>query len=251
MSVIGKPDRQLWYELNTPTEEPQEGETSFSLHPSNYLKFLFGDIIEQLLVFLIRESGHTITHEQEEVEIRGVLGHTDGVIDGIPADIKSASSYQFQTKFKGGQLLHDKPEADPFGYKGQLAGYREELIKMYPDEIDPDRVAWLAMNKETGELWVLEADVMQLSNADQRIEHLQEILKDPEPPEDKCYEDTPEGKSGNRVIHKQCNWCKFKHQCWASSNSGEGLRSFKYANGIKYFTQVSKTPNVQEVTKDD
>jgi hypothetical protein len=109
MSNIGRKDRQLWFDINTPVEPAKEEK-----QPEKYLKFLFGSIMEQLLVFLIKESGHTITHFQEELEIDGVLGHTDGAIDGIPTDIKTASNYQFGTKFKNGGLL--QRNGDTFGY---------------------------------------------------------------------------------------------------------------------------------------
>lgn len=249
MSVIGKPDRQIWYELNQakPEEVVEFGdEDVFEPNPEKYLKFLFGDILENLLVFLIKESGHTITHQQEEVNIDGVLGHTDGVIDTVPSDIKTASSFQFRNKFANGSLLRGK-EHDPFGYVGQLSGYRQELIKKYPDEIDQENVAWLVFNKETGELLLLKADAMELMNADDRVAHLKNILSKPTPPVEKCYPEIEED-NGNRTLHKSCTYCPFKDTCWKNSNSGRGLRAFKYANGVRFYTHVNKVPRVEEIT---
>ena len=42
MSNLGKKDRQLWYEINSENRE--------ELQPQVRLKFLFGDIIEALLI---------------------------------------------------------------------------------------------------------------------------------------------------------------------------------------------------------
>jgi hypothetical protein len=74
-------------------------------------KFLYGDTLEVLLLFLAKESGHEVTHEQYEVEADGVKGHTDAVIDGVPVDCKSASPSAY-AKFENGQFVFD----DPFGY---------------------------------------------------------------------------------------------------------------------------------------
>ena len=41
LSAIGKPDRQLWYDINTPISES-------SLTPSTRIKFLYGYILEEL-----------------------------------------------------------------------------------------------------------------------------------------------------------------------------------------------------------
>jgi len=252
MSNMGKPRRQLWFELNQGTKDTaiEFGETDvFSPNPQTLMMFLFGDIIEQLLVFFTKEAGHTVSHPQEELVVNGVVGHNDPVIDGVPCDIKSASKWNFQKKFvKRGLLDKSDPAADPYGYVGQLSGYREALLELYPDEIDPDRVAWLAFSKETAEMNLLVADSMELINASDKIDQVKEDLAKETPPVEKCYPDEPEGKSGNRVLNKQCNWCSFKDLCWADANDGAGLRTFQYSNGQKHFTQIGKLPSVPEVS---
>lgn len=252
MSNIGKPDRQLWYELNQgdPSKVLAFGEDDvFTPDPTLLMKFLFGHIIEQLLIFFIKESGHTLSHEQEELEINGILGHTDGCIDGVPMDIKSASKYSFSTKFYMRGLLKPTSDADPFGYKGQMSGYREALLEKYPDEIDEDKVAWVAFNKETGELCLLLADAMELYNAEDRVEHLKHTLAKTTPPDQKCHQPEINDKAGNEVLHKLCTWCPFKGDCWKDANNGKGLRVFNYATGPKYFTKVNKVPpKVKEIT---
>ena len=82
------------------------------------IKFLYGHILERLVLFLVEIAGHKVTDEQKEIKINGVMGHMDCKIDGQVIDIKSASGFAFQ-KFKNGTLA----EQDAFGYMAQLAGY--------------------------------------------------------------------------------------------------------------------------------
>lgn len=239
MSIIGKPNRLLWYELKGNTKPKK-------LPPEKYIMFLFGHIIEQLIIFLIREAGHTVGHLQEELEIDGVVGHCDLTVDGVPVDIKSASKYSFANKFKNRGLL--APYGDPFGYIGQLSAYREKLLEKYPDEVNADTVAWIAFNKETADMHVLTADSMELMNAESRIKEIRSVLSKDSPPDVKCYPDVPKGKSGNRVLNRMCSWCSFKDTCWSDANGGEGLRRFQYSNEIVEFTQLEKLPSVEEVS---
>src|SRR3546814_11640783 len=62
-SALGKPDRQVWFEAH-PVEGGKE-----DLLPSTYIKFLYGDLIEQLILFLAKEAGHLVEAEQAEVEV--------------------------------------------------------------------------------------------------------------------------------------------------------------------------------------
>ena len=62
----------------------------------NLIAFLFGDIVEEVVLFLARAAGHEVTDEQKEIEINGVRGHIDGRVDGLPVDVKSASSYSYR-----------------------------------------------------------------------------------------------------------------------------------------------------------
>ena len=76
LSSIGKPDRQLWYSLNKPLNDVQ-------LQPSTRIKFLYGYILEELLLLCASISGHMVTDQQKEVEVEGVIGHQDAMIDGV------------------------------------------------------------------------------------------------------------------------------------------------------------------------
>lgn len=229
MSNIGKPDRKLWYDVHQPTPE--------ALSPSVRMKFLFGDILELVLLFLAREAGHEVGELQGKVEVNGVKGSKDAKIDGVVVDCKSASTHSFK-KFKTGTLLED----DPFGYVEQLAGYSEG------DPAKPDG-AFLAIDKTLGHITLLKLDraTLEAVNVPQLIEHKREVLAAPDPPE-RCYEPIPEGKSGNMVLDVGCNYCEHKFKCWQDANNKVGLRTFLYYGGPKHFTHIEKEPNVPEVT---
>jgi len=226
MSQIGKPDRQLWYELKSPVEPaPIDGQTK--------LKFIMGDILEALLILLTDLSGHEVTEQQKEVEIDGVKGHKDCRIDGTVVDIKSASSYAFK-KFKEGTLHTD----DPFGYIAQISGYAEAG--------KDEEAAFFAIDKSSGEMAVMKVEPIRMINAKQRIGKVKNFISSDIPPA-RCYPDEEDGKSGNRKLAIGCVYCPFKEDCWKDANGGRGLRKFQYSNGIRYLTQVGKVPDVKEV----
>tara|TARA_R100001082_G_scaffold101785_1_gene71490 strand:- start:3540 stop:4379 length:840 start_codon:yes stop_codon:yes gene_type:complete len=220
MSSIGKPDRRIWMEINGPERESE-------LPPDALMRFLYGSIIEELVLFLTREAGHLVTSEQKEVTINGVKGHLDCKIDGEVVDVKSASNYGFK-KFKNG-FDND----DEFGYIGQLSGYVEAEGK--------DTGFFLAMNKATGEIALLEIENFDIINAKGRIESLRKTISNKDTKPKPCAEPIAEGKSGNKQLARICRYCQFKFDCFPD------LRMFKYSDGIKYLTTVEKEPKVKEL----
>lgn len=98
LSQIGVPNRKLWYSMNKDQSETLSGQ--------DRLKFMYGDILEELLLLLIKTSGHELKDLQKELNIDGVIGHQDCTIDGVVTDIKSASSFAFK-KFTDGSLLNE------------------------------------------------------------------------------------------------------------------------------------------------
>ena len=111
LSAIGKPDRKLWYDVNKKL-------TPETLPPSTRIKFLYGYILEELLLLCATVAGHDVTDQQKEVTLEGVVGHQDSIIDGVLVDVKSASGMGFD-KFKYNRLTED----DPFGYVAQVSAY--------------------------------------------------------------------------------------------------------------------------------
>lgn len=218
LSSIGKPLRRLWYDLKQPVEDN-----------GNQLKFLYGDIIETLLLWLARVAGHDVKDCQREVKHHGIVGHIDSIIDGEVVDVKSASQRSFM-KFFNGTLVDD----DPFGYLAQIASYDTEVGNGHP--------AFLVMNKVDGKLCLYQPDKdFDFPDTEVLIKNCKDALAKDTPPEEKCYPDIPDGKSGNRCLDKGCVFCPYKRKCW------DNLRAFKYANGVKYLTHVEKEPLVEEI----
>ena len=227
LSAIGKPARQLWYEKNSK-------EKSKPLEPNTRIKFLYGHLLEDVLILLARLSGHTVTDLQKQVKVNGIVGHQDCVIDGVLVDCKSASGKSFE-KFAKNKLEED----DPFGYIAQISAYAEGN--------GVDEAAFLAIDKQHGNICLTRVHSMEMINAKQRIEYLKGAMDKDDPP-DRCYSDVPDGASGNRKLFIGCVYCPHNITCWSDTNEGKGLRIFNYANGPRYFTKVVKEPNVEEIT---
>jgi len=244
MSKIGTPNRKLWYEVNVGSQQDtgdRDDLEEIPVDPQLAMKFLYGHILEQVLLFFVRESNHNIDGEQDTLSIDDIEGHRDCKIDGMTVDIKTSSSFQFH-KFKNGTILND----DPFGYIAQLSGYDQAENGGVSSE---EGAAFLVLNKESGEITLLRIDPMDMINAQQRVGEIKKVVNNPEPPEEKCYSPQPLGKSGNMVLNKNCEYCPFKHMCWEDdANNGQGLRAFQYQNGVKHFTHIENIPNVSEIT---
>ncbi len=218
-SSLGKPDCQVWYGINKP-------EVAEPITPETQMKFLYGDVLEIVMLFLAKEAGHDVSDEQAEVEEDGVLGHIDAVIDGHVVDVKSASSYAFR-KFQGDWTGED----DPFGYTAQLGGYCNVLEK-------PG--AFLAINKESGGLALsrLSPSLVGANPPGTNIDRQREAVALDSVP--RCFEPVPDGKSGNQKLGLNCSYCAYKKDCWP------GLRGFLYSGKPRFLTTVVREPDVLE-----
>lgn len=228
LSALGKPNRQLYYEVKGfPKEE---------MLPHTYLKFLIGNVWESVLLFLAKASGHEVTGEQDELFIDGVKGHRDAKIDGVTVDVKSASTYSFK-KFEEGTLK----TSDSFGYISQLAAYHEA-----DSEKSSKEVAFLAGDKQNGHITLMKLKESELPNIPERVKEVKAMLASDVVP-DRCYKPEPMGKSGNMKLKMECSYCSFKKECWKDSNGGKGLRTFLYSTGPVHLVEVVKQPDVYEV----
>lgn len=227
LSMIGRKDKYIWNKYHGTVKE--------ELQPNTYVKFLYGHVIEELLLFLARMSGHEVTDEQKKCTVEGIDGHMDCKIDGIVTDVKSASVFGFK-KFKERKV----PEDDQFGYVDQL--------KAYAHSEGEREFAWLAMDKQNGHLTFCKHhlddktdpmhNLLQGDIAD-RVRHVKSLV-DQKEPESFCYEDVPDGKSGNRKLAIGCSYCSFKERCYPK------LRTFIYSKGPVYLTKIVKEPKVLE-----
>jgi hypothetical protein len=228
-SNIGTPPRKLWY-----TIKQYPGAT---ITPDQAIQFMYGHLIEEFVVLLVKLAGHTVENRQLEVTLDGIKGSQDADIDGILMDIKGMSPFGFD-KFATGRVLQE----DSFGYIPQISTYAQGRGR--------DFAGFLAFDKQRGRLATLLLDEFDLVDAREKIKSAKVIIESDTPPE-RCFPDEEDGASGNRILGKQCSWCGFKKECWKDSNDGKGLRAFEYKEGdgtrIDYFTVIKKTPRVKEV----
>ncbi len=225
LSNLGtKCNRKLYYDINEKNAAPEE------LPPAAHFKFMFGDILEELLLFLAEEAGHTVQGRQKTVDLYGIPGHIDAVIDGVLVDVKSASSMSFK-KFAN----HLDHGTDDFGYIDQLLGYLE-ATRDDPEVVDKSRAAFLVVDKTLGHLTL---DIHRNDRTDYKglVEHKVSIMSEPRPPE-RYWQDEAEGLSGNRKLGVACSYCQWKGKCWP------GLRTYIYAKGPVHLTKVVREPKV-------
>lgn len=226
MSNLGTPcDRKLWYSVNKPElADRLPGYTSF--------KFLYGDILERVLLALAKLAGHTVEGEQTELEIGDVKGHRDAVVDGRLIDVKTATTHSF-AKFRDHKLRSD----DPFGYLTQIGAY---LHASQTDDTvtEKGKASFIAIDKQLGHICI---DTYEKDNVDYTalVDSKRAMVGSDEPP-DRGFTDVPDGKSGNRKLGTECSYCPFKSTCWP------GLRTFTYSNGPTFLTKVEREPKVEE-----
>ena len=229
LSGIGSPcDRRLWYKINqTESSEPLTAEALGT--------FFYGDLLEALILSLAKAAGHSVEGMQDKVEVFGIPGSRDAVIDGVTVDVKSASKYGFE-KFR----KHNLREDDPFGYISQLSSY------VYAGKDDP-----LVKNKTEGAFLVVQKDRFKLCL--DRYDFTEEIAKKEEEiervkklvagsiPEDRIPPVPQSKTSENTVLSTTCGYCDFRKVCWPEA------RTFLYSTGPAYLVDVVNEPRVTEL----
>jgi hypothetical protein len=240
-SNIGSPcTRKLWFEINKP-------ETREELTPDAKLKFLYGDLVELMMVFLAKLSGHRVEGAQDRQELHGLSGRRDVVIDGVLTDVKSASTFSYK-KFAD----HTLEQEDSFGYLPQLKGYLE-ASQNDPIVTDKSRAAFLAVDKTLGHFCL---DFHDRPDWDWKavIEYKQSVISSETPPE-RSFEPKPDGyknyktgefvTNGNEVLGTVCSYCSVKQACYDNN-----IRTFLSSSGPKYFTKIVKEPKMFEVVSE-
>lgn len=229
LSNLGTPcTRKLWYQVNT----PNDGEP---LTPDTRFKFLYGDLLESLILSLAKAAGHDVWGEQDELFVAGIKGHRDAVIDGITVDVKSASGFGFN-KFAQNNLRSD----DPFGYISQLSSYVYAGHQAAPERVHPTIGAFLVVDKQSGKICLDAYDLSDMIKAkEEEAEYLKSMVVNDVP--ERSFEPVKDGGSGNMKLGTVCNYCQFKKTCWPE------LRSFAYSNGPRHLVKVARLPNVPEI----
>jgi hypothetical protein len=216
--------RRLWYRYHKP-------ELSETLTPATKVKFLYGDILESLVLQLARDAGHDVKDEQKQVEYVNdatgwsVRGRIDATIDGVVVDVKSVTK-QSERKF------HDGLADDPFGYYGQLNGYASVLKS--------EEMGFLTIQKELGHIhyfpFIPDAGAFAYGFA-RAVKAI-----DREAPVVETLDSVPQSKtSANMKLCTNCSYCSYKRECFPS------IRAFAYAGKVEWLTKVVDVPRVPEI----
>tara|TARA_R110000824_G_scaffold395557_1_gene596298 strand:+ start:129 stop:1034 length:906 start_codon:yes stop_codon:yes gene_type:complete len=223
LSSIGKPELQQWYSVNKFRGE--------KIQPHTYIKFMYGHLIEEMLLFFVRLSGHKVTDEQKKCTVGDITGHMDCKIDGIVTDVKSTTKFGIK-KFEDGTLA----ASDSFGYVDQ--------IKAYAHSEGERKWAWLAMDRDSGRLAVLEYDLddtdhpmhgIYSADIEERVAHVKKSVGGEDRPSPCSYPEE-DGKSGNLKLSTICSYCQYKKHCYPT------LRAFALSSGPKFMTHVVNVP---------
>lgn len=209
MSEMGEPClRKLIYKWY----HPERGLPPFALPNESTLpvKFLLGDYVEEIALFLAGEAGHEVTLRQHEVRLDVpasawyAVGHMDAVIDGCVVDVKSASDFAFN-KYKREGLT---AESDGFGYRYQIDAYATAM--------GTNHRGFLFVNKHDGALHFLDRTHEPMIDIPTRIRdigHAMNLYTD--------FGDAPDRlapvqykKTDERKLCTVCSYCQFKHHCW-------------------------------------
>jgi len=191
---------------------------------NNIMRFLFGDLIEAVAMLVMKASGIKIIAEQKPCELvlngEKIKGTLDVILDEDGEnkvwDIKSASPYAFDYKFKRGyEAIKDD---DAFGYIMQ--GH------LYGEANDIPFGGWIVVNKSTGEWAVVHAPEDQMEERKQIIQQANDTVKAirtqkfkvPFKAEWETYKDKGEViRTRNKLMPKMCTFCDYKSHCWKNA----------------------------------
>lgn len=224
-------ERKLWYSVN-------RGSTAREFLGHTRLKFLYGDILEELVLSLASEAGHSVEGRQDTLDLYGVIGHRDAVIDGFVVDVKSANGRSFQKYKKTAEEIRNDIWFAPYYTQLQLYLEASKDDKLVTTK---NAAGFLAVDQEMGHLQ-LSLVPKSKDNWPTLISSKKKMLEAKLPPK-RAFEDEPDGLSGNRKLCTYCSYCQFNQECHP------GLRTFIASTGPKYLTVVKRLPNMVEVTK--
>lgn len=229
--------RKVWYKFHS----SDDGE---ALGGHVLFKFMYGNVLEEMALYLAELAGHEVSHRQHRVTHvtdagTQLSGRIDAVIDGYLVDVKSTSSFGFSKYSKEGIT----PETDTFGYIHQLSGYYH--FSDFKDDLKG--CGFLFIDKQNGHVKFVEVDPLPLSKLESDLEGYEEVLAMLSA-EGLPRQPTKLEKNGNRALSTKCSYCQFKNKCWSRSEGNDtNLRTFIYSNGPKFLTQVRSLPKVPEI----
>ena len=227
MSNLGRPYCQLWFDKNKP-------ETASTPSSSFVINMMIGDVLEAVFKGLLTASG--IKYDNgTKVTMKlnnGVLidGTPDLIMNGRVDDVKSASPWSYENKFKDFDSLN---ENDSFGYVAQLAGYARAA--------NVEVGGWWVINKGNGSFKYVDAsNRINVDNQVHKFTALTEELKENRfrrvySDEEETYRKKP---SGNRKLKRECSWCSYKHTCWPNLQERPSLVSRAAVLPMENYTEI-------------
>jgi len=227
MSNLGRPYCQLWFDKNKP-------ETASTPSSSFVINMMIGDVLEAVFKGLLTASG--IKYDNgTKVTMKlnnGVLidGTPDLIMNGRVDDVKSASPWSYENKFKDFDSLN---ENDSFGYVAQLAGYARAA--------NVEVGGWWVINKGNGSFKYVDAsNRINVDNQVHKFTALTEELKENRfrrvySDEEETYRKRP---SGNRKLKRECSWCSYKHTCWPNLQERPSLVSRAAVLPMENYTEI-------------
>lgn len=235
MSAIGRPLCQL--------QMHKAGAAKLDREYNDTIKMLYGDIIEALIVPLLKAAGVVVQSAQEHVKLTlkwpagelEVPGTLDLIIDDLVWDVKSVSGWAFKNKFTSYEAIK---EDDAFGYIPQLYLYgKARGLKVG---------GWIAICKETGEVRVVEFPQDQEEEQKRVLievtNNVKEIIDNE--PFRRSFTDIPEKwrkkETGNRYLCKTCEYCPYRFTCWPDLIHAKSLRSEAKDPPWKYYTYIKE-----------
>ena len=220
MSGLGRPICQQILEREKHVED---------MDYNAFFRFLFGDIVESVLVLIMEQADVEIVEKQKAVSLdiagQKILGTLDLILKdemGVDKvwDVKSASEWAFKFKYTGYGGYEKIKEDDPFGYIMQGHLYGEATGLPFG--------GWIVVNKSSGEVAVVEAPDWQdedrklyMADAEKRVKR----LLDPDPKFVKPFKSEfetykvkgEEIRTGNKVLPKICGMCGYRSHCWSKA----------------------------------
>lgn len=188
-------------------------------------------MVEAQAIAIAKASGHSVTGEQDELKLDGIVGHRDCVIDGCIVDVKSSAT-QGMAKFETGSIEQD----DLFGYLDQLDCYLLGSIDDPLVEVK-DKAYLFAIDKTLGHMALHEHRLTdeRTRTLRERIERYKRIVVLEKPPTCNCGT-VSDGEAGNIRLDIRASYSPYKHICFPQ------LRTFLYAKGPVFLTRMIKRP---------
>jgi|TARA_E500000318_G_scaffold91755_1_gene90130 hypothetical protein len=237
MSGLGRPLCQLIAERDGVEQE---------MDYNSLLRFLFGDITEAIMMYVLRESGINIVEAQKPVSLE-LDGHLiNGTLDVIIEDelgqkkvwdIKSSSEWAFRYKYKQG--YDAMKESDLFGYLMQGHLYAEATGLLFG--------GWIVINKSSGEILFVEAPEWQDEDRAYYLKEAREKIKALTDPSTKIKKYEPQfeihkkEKTGNKLLPKECSLCSFRNHCWPDAILYDKVTSAAKNPQKVWYTTLKKT----------